>query len=153
MQATRHSSALFFERAAHRVTVWAGSTSAFCLAVASIVVWACLGFLFRFSDTWQLVINTATTIVTFLMIFLVQRTQNKDGLAIHLKLNEIVAAMQGASNRMINVENLSEAEVRLLQAQYQKLAELEAAESTRALSIEKSLAGPPPHKPGNARTR
>ena len=76
-----------------------------------IVIWAVLGPVFDFSDTWQLVINTGTTIVTFLMVFLIQRAQNKDSLAIHLKLNEIVAAMQGASNRLVDVESLSEKEL------------------------------------------
>ena len=81
-------------------------------AVGVIIVWALLGPVFHFSDTWQLVINTGTTIVTFLMVFLIQRSQNKDSLAIQLKLNEIVAALQGASNRLINVEDLTEQEVR-----------------------------------------
>ena len=82
------------------------------------------GPLFRWSDTWQLVINTGTTIVTFLMVFLVQRTQNRDGLAIQLKLNELVAAMQGASNRLIDVEDLTEAELKILHTHYQRLVEM-----------------------------
>jgi low affinity Fe/Cu permease len=82
------------------------------------------GPLFNFSDTWQLVINTGTTIVTFLMVFLIQRAQNKDALAIHLKLNEIVAAMEGASNRLIDVEDLSEAEIDALRRYYRRLIEL-----------------------------
>jgi low affinity Fe/Cu permease len=140
MSLRRPLSGFFFERVAQRATMWAGSSLAFGLALASIILWASLGFLFHFSDTWQLVINTATTIITFLMVFLVQRSQNKDALAIHLKLNEIVAAMKGASNCMINVENLSEAEVKLLHSQYEKLLELEEANSTRSLSIDVSLA-------------
>ena len=88
------------ERLATAVARWTGSTSAFSLALAIILVWALTGPLFQFSDTWQLVINTGTTIVTFLMVFLIQRTQNKDSLAIHLKLNELVAALEGASNRL-----------------------------------------------------
>jgi low affinity Fe/Cu permease len=79
-----------------------------------IVAWGLTGPIFHFSDTWQLIVNTGTTIVTFLMVFLIQRSQNKDALAIHLKLNEIVAALQGASNRLVNVEDLTEDEVRLL---------------------------------------
>jgi low affinity Fe/Cu permease len=94
------------------------------LAVTVIVVWGITGPLFRFSDTWQLVINTGTTIVTFLMVFLIQRAQNKDALAIHLKLNEIVAAMEGASNRLIDVEDLSEPEIDALRNYYKKLIEL-----------------------------
>ena len=82
------------------------------------------GPIFGFSDTWQLVINTGTTIVTFLMVFLIQRTQNKDSQAIQLKLNELVAAVRGASNRLINVEDLTEEEVRVLHKHYAKLVEL-----------------------------
>ena len=92
--------------------------------LAIILAWLITGPLFRFSDTWQLVINTGTTIVTFLMVFLIQRTQNKDSLAIQLKLNEIVAAMQGASNRLIDVEDLSEDELMTLHQFYSRLAEM-----------------------------
>src|SRR6188768_1783131 len=112
------------ERFSEAVTRWAGSTNAFGSAAGVIVVWAALGPLFGFSDTWQLVINTGTTIVTFLMVFLIQRTQNKDALAIHLKLNEIVAAMEGASNRLIDVEDLSEPEIDALHKYYKRLIEL-----------------------------
>jgi low affinity Fe/Cu permease len=111
----------FPERFARAVTDWAGSSQAFVIAVAALVVWALTGPLFHFSDSWQLVINTGTTIVTFLMVFLIQRFQNKDAHALHLKLNEIVAALQGASNRLINVEDLSEAEVAALHRHYQTL--------------------------------
>ena len=89
-----------------------------------IVVWGVTGPLFGFSDTWQLVINTGTTIVTFLMVFLIQRTQNKDSIAVQLKLNELVAAMEGASHRLINVEDLSEEELAVLHAYYCRLAHL-----------------------------
>ena len=99
------------ERFSYQATRATGTSLAFMLAVTVIVVWAITGPLFHFSDTWQLVINTGTTIVTFLMVFLIQRAQNKDALAIHLKLNEIVAAMEGASNRLIDVEDLSEPEI------------------------------------------
>ena len=112
------------EHLSTRVTAWAGGSSAFALALAVILVWAVTGPLFHFSDTWQLVINTGTTIVTFLMVFLIQRSQNKDAVAIHLKLNEIVAALHGASNRLINVEDLSEHEVQLLRRHYGQLVEL-----------------------------
>ena len=109
------------EGLAHRVTEWTGGSWAFGVALATIVVWGVTGPLFGFSDTWQLVINTGTTVVTFLMVFLIQRSQNKDSRAIHLKLNEIVAALQGASNRLINVEDLTETEIRVLHAHYQRL--------------------------------
>ena len=112
------------ERMSCRVTKWTGSSWAFVLAVGVILVWGVTGPLFRFSDTWQLVINTSTTIVTFLMVFLIQRTQNKDSMAIQLKLNELVAAMPGASNRLISVEDLSEHEIRILHGHYTVLVEL-----------------------------
>ena len=113
-----------FEGFSRIVTRWTGSTAAFGCALGVIVVWGLLGPVFRFSDTWQLAINTGTTIVTFLMVFLIQRAQNKDSLAIHLKLNEIVAAMNGASNRLVDVESLSEKELDQLHRFYGELASL-----------------------------
>ena len=112
------------EPLAARVTNWVGSTKGFTAALAVVIVWAASGPIFAWSDTWQLVINTGTTIVTFLIVFLIQRTQNKDGLAIQLKLNELVAAMQGASNRLIEIEDLSEDELKLLHAHYRRLVEM-----------------------------
>ena len=112
------------ERLSYQATRATGTSLAFVLALSVILVWAITGPLFHFSDTWQLVINTGTTIVTFLMVFLIQRAQNKDALAIHLKLNEIVAAMEGASNRLIDVEDLSEPEIDALRAYYKKLIDL-----------------------------
>jgi low affinity Fe/Cu permease len=112
------------ERMSGRATAWAGSSWAFALAAGVIVVWMVTGPVFGFSDTWQLVINTGTTIVTFLMVFLIQRAQNKDALAIQLKLNELIAAVEGASNRLINVEDLSEDEVKTLHDHFCTLVEL-----------------------------
>jgi low affinity Fe/Cu permease len=106
------------------VAHWAGSSWAFSLALLSLIVWLVSGPLFGFSDTWQLVINTSTTIVTFLMVFLIQRAQNKDALAIQLKLNEIVAALQGASNRLIDIEDLSERELDTLHEHFRTLASI-----------------------------
>jgi low affinity Fe/Cu permease len=111
----------FPERLARVITDWAGSSQAFAVALGALGIWALTGPFFHYSDSWQLVINTGTTIVTFLMVFLIQRFQNKDAHALHLKLNEIVAALQGASNRLINVEDLSEAEVKALHRHYQTL--------------------------------
>jgi low affinity Fe/Cu permease len=113
-----------FEEFSTKVTKWTGSSTAFGLAGATVVIWAALGPLFHFSDTWQLVINTGTTIVTFLMVFLIQRTQNKDSLAVQLKLNELVAAIEGASNRLIDVEDLSEQELTVLHKYYQRLTSM-----------------------------
>jgi low affinity Fe/Cu permease len=112
------------ERFSGLMTEWTGSTTAFGAAVALIALWLVSGPIFRFSDTWQLVINTTTTIITFLMVFLIQRAQNKDALALHLKLNEIVAALEGASNRLIDVEDLSEPEIDALHKYYKRLIEL-----------------------------
>jgi low affinity Fe/Cu permease len=140
--------ACWLERAALAVTEWAGSSAAFAIAAGCIVVWAAAGPWFHFSDTWQLVINTGTTIVTFLMVFLIQRSQNKDARALHLKVNEIIAGLEGASNRMINIEDLTEAEVRRLHERYRRLLEISAAEPghTRSHSIEEAVA-PPTEKP------
>ena len=124
----------WLEHSARLVTVWTGSSQAFACAVGVIIGWALLGPIFHFSDTWQLVINTGTTIVTFLMVFLIQRSQNKDSLAIHLKLNEIVAVLQGASNRLINVEDLTEQEVQTLHRHYQALVALAKRDSTLTAS-------------------
>lgn len=112
------------ERLSSAATKWTGSSTALMLAIGSIFLWLFTGPLFGFSDTWQLVMNTATSIVTFIMVFLIQRTQNKDALAVQLKLNELVAAMEGASNRLIDVESLSEDELKLLHAHYRKLVEM-----------------------------
>ena len=112
-----------FGQLAESITRFSGSTAAFLTAVGIVLVWALSGPLFRYSETWQLVINTGTTIVTFLMVFLIQRAQNKDSLVLHLKLNELIAATQGASNRLINAQDLSEADIEILHGFYRLLAE------------------------------
>ncbi len=111
-----------FERFSIKVVNATGSPWAFIIALAVIVVWAITGPLFGFSDTWQLVINTGTTIVTFLMVFIIQKSQNKDSKSIQLKLNELIAATKTASNRLIDVESLSEEELNTLHRFYTKLA-------------------------------
>jgi len=129
-----------FESLSEAVTKWTGSTGAFATALGVIIVWAAVGPIFQYSDTWQLVINTGTTIVTFLMVFLIQRSQNKDAVAIHLKLNEIVAAMEGASNRLIDVESLTEQELAALRRHYQELVTLARRETelTKSHSVEEA---------------
>lgn len=117
------------ERFSGAVARWTGGSWAFSLALTIIVVWAVTGPIFGFSDTWQLVINTGTTIVTFLMVFLIQRSQNKDTMALHLKLNEIVAALDGASNRLIDIEDLTEPELQVLHAHYRRLARMSKKEA------------------------
>jgi low affinity Fe/Cu permease len=111
------------ERLSSAATQWTGGTPALLTAVGVVIVWLALGPVFGFSNTWQLVINTGTTIVTFLMVFLIQRSQNKESLAVQLKLNELVAAMEGSSNRLIDVEDLSEQELKVLHKYYRHLAE------------------------------
>ena len=129
-----------FERWSGAITRAAGSAKAFLVAVAVVVVWAVTGPIFGFSDTWQLVINTGTTIVTFLMVFLIQQSQNKDSLAIQLKLNELVAALEGASNRLIEVEDLSEHELMILKRHYARLAAMarESADIGESHSIDEA---------------
>ncbi len=133
-----HGSAL--ERLSHRVMLWTGGPWAFVIALGIIMGWGLLGPVFHYSDTWQLVINTGTTIITFLMVFLIQRGQNKDARAVALKLNEIVAAIEGASNRLIDVENLSERELDTLHAHYLKLVEMAKRDEvlTRSHSVEEA---------------
>lgn len=112
-----------FDRFAAAVTRWAGSPLAFCLALLSVVIWIITGPLFHYSDAWQLVINTGTTIITFLMVFLIQQSQNKDSVAVHLKLNELLAADKAASNTLIGIEDASEQDLRRVADAYLKLAE------------------------------
>lgn len=130
------------ERFSLKATKATGTSMSFILALSVIIVWGLTGPLFHFSDTWQLVINTSTTIVTFLMVFLIQRTQNKDAQAIHIKLNEIVAAMEGASNRLIDVEDLTEEEIETLHKHYQKLVQLSKKDMklTQSHSVEEAEA-------------
>jgi low affinity Fe/Cu permease len=125
-----------------KATKATGTSMAFILALSAIIVWGLTGPLFQYSDTWQLVINTSTTIVTFLMVFLIQRTQNKDAQAIHIKLNEIVAALEGASNRLIDVEDLSEEEIETLHKHYQRLVQMAKKDIklTQSHSIEEAEA-------------
>ncbi len=111
-----------FDAFSSRMTAFTGTSTAFVVAVSILVVWGITGPIFDYSDTWQLVINTGTTVVTFLMVFLIQHTQNKDSLAVHLKLNELIAATRGASNRLVNVEALDEDELATLRAFYVRLA-------------------------------
>ena len=130
------------ERFAAAATRWTGTTFAFLAAVLVIVAWVVTGPIFHFSDTWQLVINTGTTIVTFLMVFLIQRAQNKDSLAVQIKLNELIAAVEGASNRLIAAEDLGEADLKALEEHFQKLAEMAKSERrlTESHSIEEAQA-------------
>jgi low affinity Fe/Cu permease len=118
-----------FEKLATHITKITGSSTAFLIALAIILIWALTGPIFHYSDTWQLVINTGTTIITFLMVFVIQQSQNKDSLAVQLKLNELIAAEERASNRLVNVEDLTQDELETLKKFYIKLSELAEKES------------------------
>ena len=118
-----------FERFSNWATHATGSSTAFILATSTVIVWAVRGALFNYSETWQLVINTGTTIITFLMVFLIQKSQNKDSKAIHLKLNELIASHQGTSNRMVSLEEMSEEELDQLAKFYEHLAALALKEN------------------------
>ena len=113
-----------FEKISGKITHVSGSPAAVLVAVAVILIWALLGPVFGYSDTWQLVINTSTTIITFIMVFVIQHSQNKDTTAMQLKLNELIAANEKASNRLINIEDLTDEELQLIKSFYKKLAEL-----------------------------
>ena len=118
------------ERFASSVTKATGSTSAFIVAFVLVLLWGATGPIFLYSEDWQLDINTGTTIITFLMVFLIQKAQNKDSLAIQLKLNELVAAHEFASNRLVNVENMSEEELLVMQNYYTRLSQLTKKEKS-----------------------
>jgi len=118
-----------FDRFSTRITKITGSPPAFMIALGMILVWGVSGPIFNYSDTWQLVINTSTTIITFLMVFLIQQSQNKDTVALQLKLNELIAATQGASNRLIDIEDLTEEELMVLKKFYVRLADLSQNEA------------------------
>lgn len=119
----------------NHVAKWAsgesGRARTFAIACAIVVAWGATGPLFEFSDTWQLIINTGTTIVTFLMVFLIQNTQNRDGEAIQIKLDELIRAMEGAHNVLLDLEELSEKELTIIKKRYERLAE-SARESLRS---------------------
>ena len=113
----------FFVKAAARAALWVGSPWAFMGALSIVLLWGICGPRFHYSNTWQLVINTGTTIVTFLMVFLIQNTQNRDARAIHLKLDELIRSVHAAHNDMISVEKLSDAELELLAKRYERIRE------------------------------
>ena len=125
-----------FRRFAQRVAEATGSAWSFLVAILLIVVWAVTGPLFHYSDTWQLVINTATTVVTFLMVFLIQNTQNRDAKAIHLKLDELIHAVHHARNQLISLEQMTDDELDSLQKEFERVRL--QAEGARASKADKS---------------
>jgi low affinity Fe/Cu permease len=139
------------EKFSQKATQWTGSSWAFVIAFALVLLWAISGPLFGFSQGWQMVINTGTTIATFLMVFLIQRAQNKEARAVQLKLNEIVAALEGASNRLVGAEELSEDELHALHERYLKLAaQVQSRHGSalkRAVSVEETTGTVPTRGP------
>src|SRR3954453_567032 len=123
---------------AQRSSVLLGSPWAFAAAVLAILIWILTGPTFHFSDTWQLIINTATTIITFLMVFLIQNTQNRDAKAMHLKLDELIRAIQGARNELVDLENLSDDELKKLEEQFTRLRQKETAQTPELEEIEET---------------
>jgi low affinity Fe/Cu permease len=115
----------FFRKFSHKTSELVGTSWAFILAFLVIIVWAITGPMFKYSDTWQLVINTGTTIITFLMVFLIQNTQNRDAKAIHLKLDELIKATKGARNAVIDLDQLSDAQLKELETEYKRICEFE----------------------------
>ncbi|GAB4016740.1 low affinity iron permease family protein [Spirosoma sp. KCTC 42546] len=136
-----HASKSYFERFSSAVAKATGSSAAFILAMASVIIWALLGPVFGYSENWQLVINTGTTIITFLMVFVIQKAQNKESLSVQLKLNELIAATKGASNRLVASENLSEEELDILYKHYCTMAELtkQKTDLRKSHSVEEAI--------------
>jgi len=130
-----------FAAVSNRISAWAGSYKTFLLAIVIIVVWAVSGPVFGFSDTWQLVINTGTTIVTFLMVFLIQNTQNRDAMAVHLKLDELIRAMESADDKIIAAESISEEKMAEWQEHYHQLTEEHAEIAGTAESVQDEVKG------------
>ena len=126
-----------FAKFAQATALWTGHPFAFLLAMTIVLVWIVTGPIFHYSDTWQLVINTGTTIVTFLMVFLIQNTQNRDARAINLKLNELIRAIDKARDQMIDIENLSDLELDELQAKYEQIKAAYVAR--KAKTVEKPV--------------
>ncbi len=130
----------FFRKFANKTSELTGTAWAFIVAFLVIIIWATTGPVFHYSDTWQLVINTGTTIITFLMVFLIQNTQNRDAKAIHLKLDELVRATQGARNTMINLDKMSDAQLKELQEEYKRICEVgDSEEDNQVHPIDKVM--------------
>ena len=113
-----------FEHFSGAIAKYSGSSGAFIIALAGVALWAATGSYFNYSENWQLVINTSTTIITFLMVFLIQKSQNKDSISMQIKLNELIASNERASNRIVGIEDLSEEEMKVLKIFYTKLSTL-----------------------------
>jgi low affinity Fe/Cu permease len=136
-----HDKSSAFERASNAITNFSSTSAMFAIALGLILVWVVTGPIFGYSNTWLLIVNTGTSIITFLMVFLIQKAQNKESIAVQLKLNELIAANNKASNRLLNIQDLSEDELRTLYEHYQKLVELTqlATSNTKSHSVEDAI--------------
>jgi low affinity Fe/Cu permease len=141
MNTQQNESISGFERVSNTITTYSGSSAVFIVAVALIVVWGITGPIFHYSNTWLLIVNTGTSIITFLMVFLIQKSQNKESIAVQLKLNELIAANNQASNRLLNIQDLSEGELNTLYEHYRTLVELtqKARSNTKSHSVEDAI--------------
>jgi low affinity Fe/Cu permease len=130
-----------FEKVSNTITTYSGSSPVFIAAVLLILIWGISGPVFHFSNTWLLIVNTGTSIITFLMVFLIQKSQNKESIAVQLKLNELIAASHHASNRLLNIQDLSEEELKTLYEHYRTLVELtqKAESNTQSHSVEDAI--------------
>lgn len=130
-----------FERISNTITTYSGSSAVFAVAAGLILVWAITGPVFNYSTTWLLIVNTGTSVITFLMVFLIQKAQNKEAIAVQLKLNELIAASTHASNRLLNIQDLSESELKTLYEHYRKLVELtqQAESNSQVHSVEDAI--------------
>ena len=130
-----------FEKVSNTITTYSGSSPVFLVAVGLILLWGITGPVFHFSNTWLLIANTSTSIITFLMVFLIQKSQNKESIAVQLKLNELIAASNHASNRLLNIQDLSEEELKTLYEHYRTLVELthKAESNTQSHSVEDAI--------------
>jgi low affinity Fe/Cu permease len=133
-----------FRQFSGKVASIVGSPWAFAFAVVAIIVWALLGPVYHYSDTWQLVINTGTTIVTFLMVFLIQNTQNRDARAIHLKLDELIRGLKGPRNKLVDLENCSEEELNNLEKEFQEIRERQASKRQQKQTAHSNGGNKPP---------
>jgi low affinity Fe/Cu permease len=130
-----------FEKVSNTISTYSGSSGVFIVAIGLILVWGVSGPIFHFSNTWLLIVNTGTSIITFLMVFLIQKSQNKESIAVQLKLNELIAASHHASNRLLNIQDLSEEELKTLYEHYRTLVELtqKAESNTQSHSVEDAI--------------
>src|ERR1700753_2153396 len=141
MPTTTNENISGFEKVSNTITTYSGSSPVFMIAVGLILLWGVTGPVFHFSNTWLLVLNTGTSIITFLMVFIIQKAQNKESIAVQLKLNELIAANNSASNRLLNIQDLSEDELNTLYEHYRVLVELtqKARSNKKSHSVEDAI--------------